>query len=75
MVVNGGSNGQGHKTHQRPKHGTEGYLKYTNENEKGKGNQLDVGTRKINTIITKPGRGEMQLRKTGIDSFYEKECL
>ena len=38
--------------------GTEGYLEYTKENEKGKVNQLDGGgggTRKTKTI-TKPGR-------------------
>ena len=34
------------KTHQGPKHGTEGYLEYTKENEKGKVNQLDEGNKK-----------------------------
>ena len=50
IVVNGGSNGQGYKTHQGRSMGTEGYLEYTKENEKGKVNQLDVANKKTNTI-------------------------
>ena len=48
IVVNGGSNGQGYKTkHIKDRStGTEGYLEYTKEDEKGKVNQLDVGDKK-----------------------------
>ena len=48
VVANGGSNRQRYKTHQGPKHRFRDTLNnYTQENEKGKVNQLDVGNRKI----------------------------
>ena len=47
LVINGGSNGQGHENTSRSKaQVAEGYLEYTKEKEKGQVNQFDVGTKR-----------------------------
>ena len=54
----------------RTRTGTEGYLEYTKEKEKGKVNHLDVGNKKSNKTVVVTIQGQVKTARTKPNDQY-----